>query len=73
MELDGGANKAEAPRDLTAALKRVKGATTAFAKLAPSHQKRYFEWIESAKKPETRSPRVGKAIEMIMQGVRSRG
>jgi uncharacterized protein YdeI (YjbR/CyaY-like superfamily) len=36
-----------------------------FATLSYSHKKEYVDWIESAKKPETRASRIEKAITMI--------
>jgi len=40
-----------------------------FKKLPPSHQKEYIKWIEEAKKPETRSKRIQKMLEMLQQKV----
>jgi len=37
----------------------------AFAALSYSHKKEYADWIESAKKPQTRLNRIEKAIEML--------
>jgi uncharacterized protein YdeI (YjbR/CyaY-like superfamily) len=33
-----------------------------------SHRKDYADWIEEAKRPETRERRVAKAVEMIREG-----
>ncbi len=68
MEMDRKVRKVDVPRDLSAALKKVRGATAAFRKLAASHQKEYIEWIESAKRPDTRKRRIEKAIEMVTHG-----
>jgi uncharacterized protein YdeI (YjbR/CyaY-like superfamily) len=73
MEKDRKGRKVDIPHDLSAALRRVKGATSVFAKLAPSHQKEYIEWVQSAKRPETRKRRIAKAVEMIAEGGRSKG
>lgn len=43
-------------------------AETYFRKMAPSHRKAYVQWIEQAKKAETRESRLKKAIHMLLQG-----
>jgi hypothetical protein len=44
-----------------------------FEKLSYSHRREYCRWIAEAKKEETRSKRVAKAIEMLKKGVRTPG
>jgi uncharacterized protein YdeI (YjbR/CyaY-like superfamily) len=39
-----------------------------FEKFSYTHKKEYVEWIEGAKKQETRANRVKKAVEMIAEG-----
>ena len=70
---DKEGRKVAVPKDLTAALKKRKGAAAAFEKQSPSHRKEYVSWIESAKKDETRQRRVAKAVEMICDGARLKG
>jgi uncharacterized protein YdeI (YjbR/CyaY-like superfamily) len=41
-----------------------------FEKLAPSHQREYLKWIESAKKPETRQRRIGRMLTMLTTGAK---
>jgi uncharacterized protein YdeI (YjbR/CyaY-like superfamily) len=57
--------KFDVPGDLKRALKgeakRIWGA------LAPSHKRRYVDWIDDAKKDETRKRRIAMAIEMIVE------
>lgn len=53
------------PKDFTEALAAKPVAQTAFAKLPPSHRREHIEAIEEAKKPETRSRRIAKAIDML--------
>jgi len=48
-----------AKNDLPANLK------TALAGLPPSHRREYMEWIDAAKKPETRQRRMARAVTMI--------
>src|ERR1700719_3317664 len=44
-----------------------------FDKLSYTHRKEYCRWITDAKKEETRLRRLGKAIEMLKQGVSTPG
>lgn len=57
-----------APPDLVAALKRVRGAAARFRAFSPSHKREYVEWIEEAKREETRRRRVATAVEWIAEG-----
>lgn len=56
------------PAELVAAFKEQPGLAATFNAMAYTHQKEYVEWIEGAKKAETRERRVRKAIEMISKG-----
>jgi uncharacterized protein YdeI (YjbR/CyaY-like superfamily) len=56
------------PSELRAALSRNAEAKAHFAKMSPSHQREYCEWIAEAKKPETKERRVLKAVEQIAEG-----
>jgi hypothetical protein len=56
------------PRDLQARLAKSSAARQAFAELSFSHRKEYVVWILEAKKPETRSARVAKTVEMLAAG-----
>lgn len=58
----------DAPPDLAAALPANPAAQSYFDRLAPSHRKAYVEWIEAAKRPETRARRVASAVELLAQG-----
>ncbi|MCD6067173.1 MAG: hypothetical protein K0S33_1999 [Bacteroidetes bacterium] len=57
----------KAPRkissDLITCLKEDKAAEKYFNSLAPSHQKYYSNWIESAKTPETKAKRIAQTLE----------
>lgn len=63
-----------APREVTLAADTRKAlaenskAANAFASMAYSHQKAYVDWIEGAKKPETRARRIASAIERLENG-----
>jgi uncharacterized protein YdeI (YjbR/CyaY-like superfamily) len=54
------------PPDVARALTRERPAKAAFEKLAYSHQKRYLDWIDVAKRPETRARRVEQTIEKLL-------
>ena len=53
------------PDDLRAALDADRTAAEAFGSLPPSHRREYVEWIEEAKKPETRARRVRGTIDRL--------
>jgi uncharacterized protein YdeI (YjbR/CyaY-like superfamily) len=55
------------PADLEASLAKAPAQAQSFAALSYSHKKEYVDWIESAKKPETRSNRINKALAMIAE------
>ena len=61
MAVDDAPREVAAPKDLSKALKEEAGARKFFEGLAPSCKKEYVEWIESAKREETRAARVEKA------------
>ena len=54
------------PADLEAAFDDE--ARAAFERMSYSHRKEYADWIEEAKRLETRSRRVAKAVEQIRDG-----
>ena len=60
------------PEDLQAALEADPQAQAFFAKLSYTHQKEYVQWIEQAKRLETRQRRIEGTIELLKQGKRER-
>jgi len=68
MDVDTAPPVVPIPADLASALKKDKKARDAFEEMAPSHRKAYAQWIGGAKKSETRSRRLAKALEMIQKG-----
>jgi hypothetical protein len=68
LRLDTESRSLDLPPELSAALKGKKAARDFFAALAPTYQKAYITWIESAKKPETRAARVERAAQALMEG-----
>ena len=65
LVLDEAPRDVEVPGDLAAGLADAPEATAFFAGLSYTHRRAYALWIEDAKKPETRSARVAKAVEML--------
>ncbi len=61
------------PPDVEKALKKAK-VLAYFDSLAYSHRKEYIQWIDSAKKEETRLRRIGQAVEKLQskQGLHDR-
>jgi uncharacterized protein YdeI (YjbR/CyaY-like superfamily) len=53
------------PADLEAALAKAHVEAKIFAALPHSHKQEYIEWIESAKKKETRASRIEKTLAML--------
>jgi hypothetical protein len=54
-------------------LMKEGGVLSFFDQLSYTHRKEYCRWITQAKKEETRSKRLLKAIEMLKSGVRTPG
>ncbi|WP_201837249.1 YdeI/OmpD-associated family protein [Microvirga zambiensis] len=55
----------DVPPDIRDALAKDAEARRVFDKLPPSHRREYLRWIEEAKKPETRSKRIGGMMERL--------
>lgn len=68
VELDTEERRVVVPSDLTKAFTGQPQAKAFFDTLSFSNQRGYVEWIESAKKDETRTARVAKAIESLTAG-----
>jgi hypothetical protein len=62
----------EIPPDLARELKEDKEAKAFFDKLSYTHQKEYVNWINEAKKQETRQNRILKTLEMLKKGQRGK-
>jgi uncharacterized protein YdeI (YjbR/CyaY-like superfamily) len=56
------------PAYIQAALRNHPTALRHFETLAPSQRRRYFAWIESAKREETRLRRLKEAIRLLARG-----
>ena len=60
----------EIPDDLAKELKKDRQAGAFFDQLSYTHRKEYVNWINEAKREETRTSRITKTIEMLKQGKR---
>ena len=53
------------PDDVAQALAGNPAAQAAYEKLPPSHKREYLNWINSAKRPETRNRRIADTITKL--------
>jgi len=60
--------KVAIPADLGAALAKNRKAREAFDAFSYSARKEYVEWIEQAKRPETRAQRIARTVEQCADG-----
>jgi hypothetical protein len=68
LEVDSDIRHVEVPEDFLTMLATNADAIAFFNDLAYSYQKEYAEWIQSAKKPETRADRISKSIAKLEVG-----
>ena len=66
VEDDFDKNLVKLPVELESVLKKHSSAKEIFSALPPSHQKEYVNWIQEAKKAETKQRRAEAAIEKIL-------
>lgn len=65
LEADESPRTIKPPVDLARALKANPAAGARWKQLSFTHQKEYVNAIEEAKRPETRTRRIGKSIEQL--------
>lgn len=70
VEEDTEPREVQVPPDLQEALERNPEAAAFFKQLAYTHQKEYVQWIEEAKREQTRQRRIDQTIERLKQGKR---
>jgi uncharacterized protein YdeI (YjbR/CyaY-like superfamily) len=58
------------PAEFASALSSDSIAAEAYKSLSFTHRREYADWIAQAKKEETRTRRVAKALEMLREGVK---
>jgi uncharacterized protein YdeI (YjbR/CyaY-like superfamily) len=68
MELDTEPRTVRVPSDLRAALKVDPAVADAFAALSFTHRREYVDWVEEAKRPETRARRIAGTVERVREG-----
>ena len=68
LEPDTAPRVVEVPAGFQKALNKHQEAKAIFEKFPPSHKKAYLEYIEEAKRPETRAARIEKSIARIAEG-----
>ena len=68
VEEDTTPRVVKVPSDFQKLLKDNPNENAFFKKLSYTHQKEYVQWIEEAKREETRTRRMKKAIEMMKEG-----
>ena len=68
MELDTEPRGVRVPADLARALADDPDAKEGFARLSFSHRREYVEWVQDAKRPETRKRRIEKTVERVRTG-----
>jgi Bacteriocin-protection, YdeI or OmpD-Associated/Domain of unknown function (DUF1905) len=68
IEFDAEPRTVTVPDDLRSALAEDREAKEAFERLSFTHRREYVEWIEDAKRPETRTRRVAGTVEGVRAG-----
>lgn len=72
MDFDKTERTVVVPPGLGKSLRREPVAKRFFGQLPYSCRKEYVEWITGAKRPETRTARIAKAIGLLVEGKRQR-
>ena len=72
MEVDTEPRTLRVPTDLRDAFRADDAARKSFRKLSFSHRREYVEWVEEAKRPETRARRIVATVERAAQGLPQR-
>jgi Bacteriocin-protection, YdeI or OmpD-Associated/Domain of unknown function (DUF1905) len=67
MDLDTEPRTVRVPKDLREALAEEPSAKKAFAALSFTHRREYVEWVEEAKRPETRARRIAGTVERVLE------
>ena len=68
MELDTEPRKVATPGDLAAALAADPVAKKTFASMSFTHRREYVEWVEEAKRAETRARRIAATVARVRGG-----
>ncbi|MGH3111129.1 MAG: YdeI/OmpD-associated family protein [Gaiellaceae bacterium] len=68
IDVDTEPRTVRVPADLSAALADDPTAKSAFAKMSYTHRREHVDWIEEAKRPETRARRVAETVKCVREG-----
>jgi Bacteriocin-protection, YdeI or OmpD-Associated/Domain of unknown function (DUF1905) len=68
MELDTEQRTIEPPDDLKAALAAAPDARARFDRLSYTHRREYVEWVEGAKRADTRERRIAETVRRVRAG-----
>jgi Bacteriocin-protection, YdeI or OmpD-Associated/Domain of unknown function (DUF1905) len=68
MELDTEPRSVAVPKDLAAALAADPAAKKAFASMSFTHRREYVDWVEEAKRAETRARRIASTVARVREG-----
>jgi hypothetical protein len=71
LELDTAPREVAVPPELAAALGAEPGLRAFFDDLSYTHRREYAEWVAEAKREETRERRAAKALELLLDRVRT--
>jgi uncharacterized protein YdeI (YjbR/CyaY-like superfamily) len=72
MELDAQPRTVRVPADLRGALAGDPEAQAAFRKMSYTHRREYVDWVQEAKRPETRARRVAGTVERVRKALPQR-
>ena len=72
LDRDDAPRELAVPQDLEGALEAA-GVRAEFDSLSFTNRREYVEWIEEAKREETRARRLTKAVQMLRDGVKTPG
>lgn len=67
VELDDKNREVSIPEDVQSSFSQNQTALEKFQKLSYTHQKEYLDWIEDAKRAETRENRIKKMIDRLTE------
>jgi hypothetical protein len=70
LSRDDAPREVPVPAELAAALASEPAAQAAFDRLSFTHRREYAQWVDEAKRAETRDRRSAKAVQMLRDGIR---
>jgi len=66
LKLDTRSREPPVPKDLSAPLRKNAGALPALPALTPAHRRELLEWIDYAKRAETRARRIPRVLDHLL-------